>query len=84
MKKVITFSVFAAIIILSIVAKNTAEAQNFTGSGPHRHFTARPAFPMRGYVLTAHGWALRPIYHRPVVKRMHWRVRTGKGSGYRW
>ncbi|CAN5153228.1 hypothetical protein BH09BAC3_BH09BAC3_16720 [soil metagenome] len=78
MKRFISFSVFAMIVILSLVIRNTVGAQVVVRQRAvvvAPSVVARPICPGSGYVWRNNGWTMRRHYRPHVAYGVHMRAR---------
>lgn len=85
MKKLISLSIFIVMVVLALLARNTADAQvvvrPVVAAAP---VMVRPVCPGPGYVWARGGWVLRPRFHRPYGFGPRWYARPVRVKRYRW
>ena len=85
MRKLVSFSVFAMIVILSLIAKNTVEAQVVVRpTVVVTPVAVRPLCPGPGYVWRRGIWVMRPHYRYRMGYGVRWHVRPIRNTRYGW
>ncbi|NOT75179.1 MAG: hypothetical protein HOP08_09645 [Cyclobacteriaceae bacterium] len=86
MRKLITFSVFATIVILSLVVRNTVEAQVVTSRVAAGQLSARPICPGPGYAWRNGVWIApaRYAYRHHGGVRLKFHSRPMRYRRYVW
>ncbi|MBY0434090.1 MAG: hypothetical protein K2U26_08285 [Cyclobacteriaceae bacterium] len=83
MKKLISLSIFIAMVVLALLAHNTAEAQA-TRPVAATHVLLRPTCPGPSYVWARGGRMMRLRFHRHFGYGPHWYARPVRVKRHRW